>query len=142
MTYFGDKVLGNFKLPKAKQIARKIAKPREKRDRRPGNSEEHLAALRKCPCIVTLKMPAGEVHHLKQGTGERGAGMRSSDKWGVPLSRTPHETLERAGSRRELAVLESMGVTDPIGMANALWHASPNIAAMTKIILAHRCRHE
>jgi len=138
MTYLGDKRLANFKPSKAQRIARKVAKPREKRAVRPGNSDEHLAALRKCPCAATLRMPAGEVHHLKQGTGERGAGQRSSDRWGIPLSREPHEIVERAGSRREHATLESLGVHDPIGLAHALWHASPNVPAMTRIILAHR----
>lgn len=138
MTYFGEKILGNFKPAKAQRIAIKAAKPREKRAARPGNSDEHLAALRKCPCAATLKMPAGEVHHLKQGTGERGAGMRSSDRWGIPLSRVPHEIVERAGSRREAATLASLGVPDAINLANALWQASPNVAVMTKIIIAHR----
>ena len=137
MTYLGDKIIGNFKPAKSERIARKLAKPREKRAARPGNSEAHLSALRRCPCVATLKMPAGEVHHLKQGTGERGAGLRASDRWGVPLSRVPHEIVERAGSRRETATLASLGVRDPIGLASALWQASPNVAAMTKIILAH-----
>lgn len=137
MTYLGEKILANFKPQKSARIARKVAKPRQKRAARPGNSDKHLAALRKCPCAATLRMPAGEVHHLKHGTGERGAGQRSSDRWGLPLSREPHEIVERAGSRREHATLASLGVPDPIGLADALWKASPNVPAMTKIILAH-----
>lgn len=133
-----DRVLGNFKPPKSTRIRARMRAPAEKRAARPGNSEAHLEALRKCPCIVTLKTPAGEVHHLKQGTGERGAGMRSSDRWGVPLSRTPHEQVERVGSRNEEKWFREHGIESVIDLAAALWAASPDVAKMTKIILAHR----
>lgn len=140
MTYLGDKVLGNFKPTRTTRQKVKASKASTKRAERPGNSEEHLAALRKCPCIVTLRVPAGEVHHLKM-TGERGAGMRSSDKWGVPLSHTPHMELEREGSRNERRWFEKHGIDAPLDLAAALWNASPDVAAMTKIIIAHRGKH-
>lgn len=135
-----EKVFGNFKPSRTEREKAKRARPAEKRRERPGNCDEHLAAIRKCPCIATLKVPAGEAHHLKSGTGERGAGMRSSDRWAVPVTRDPHERIERAGSRNEGAVLKEWGITDPLGLANALWEASPDVAKMTKIILAHRGR--
>lgn len=137
MTYFGEKVVGNFRPTKAKRIRDRLAKPAKKRAARPGNSEEHLVALRKCPCVVTLRVPAGEAHHLKM-TGERGAGMRSSDKWAVPLSHVPHMELEREGSRNERRWFEKHGIDAPLDLAAALWSASPDVAAMTRIILAHR----
>ena len=140
MSYLGDKVLGNFKPSRTARQKAKASKSSEKRADRPGNSEEHLAALRKCPCVVTLRVPAGEVHHLKQ-TGERGAGMRSSDKWGVPLSHAVHMELEREGSRNERRWFEKHGIEAPLDLAAALWNASPDVAAMTKIIIAHRMDH-
>jgi len=138
VTYFGEKQLGNFKPSKTARQKAKARKSSDKRAERPGNSEEHLAALRKCPCVITLRVPAGEVHHLKQGTNERGAGMRSSDKWGLPLAHGPHMELERESSRNEARWFERHGVDAPIDLAAALWAASPDVARMTKIILAHR----
>lgn len=138
MTYLGEKVLGNFKPTKAQRIKEKTAKPARKRAARPGNSEEHLAAIRKLPCCVTLRTPAGDPHHLKNGTGERGAGMKSSDRWAVPLCRAAHEDLERVGARNEPRWFKDHGIENPLDLAAALWAASPNIEAMTKIVLAHR----
>lgn len=132
--YLGDKKLGNFRPSTTERIKAKRIDTREDRE---GNDNAHLAALRKCPCIVTLRVPAGEVHHLKAGTGERGMGMRSSDRWGVPMSRVPHEELERQGSRKETRWLAEHGIDAPLDLAAALWKASPDVAAMTKIVLAH-----
>lgn len=130
-----EPLLANFKPPKSKRIK---AKQRDTREDRDGNSNAHLAAIRKCPCCITLKVPAGEAHHLKAGTGERGAGMRSSDKWAVPLCRSAHEEVERIGSRNETKWFADHGIASPIDLAAALWAASPDVATMTKIILAHR----
>ncbi len=137
MGYLGDKLIGNFKPSRTARQKAKASRSADKRAERPGNSEEHLAALRKCPCVVTLRVPAGEVHHLKM-TGERGAGMRSSDRWGIPLSHAPHMELEREGSRNERRWFEKHGIDAPLDLAAALWNASPDVAAMTKIIMAHR----
>lgn len=130
-----EKVIGNFKPSVAKRLAEKRRNDREDRE---GNDNEHLAALRKCPCVATLRVPAGEVHHLKFGTGERGMGRRSSDRWGIPLSRIPHNEIERVGSRNEHTKMKEWGIADPLELAAALWAASPNVPMMTKIILAHK----
>ena len=146
MAWLGDKVFGNFKPPVADRLKEKN---RDKHDDREGNDSNHLAALRKCPCIVTLRVPAGEVHHLKSlGAGkERGVGRRASDKWGVPLSRNPHELLEAVGSRNEMKWFAERDVNDPHALAAALWAVRPSngsakaikaaTEAMTKIIIAH-----
>ena len=139
VAYLGDKVIGNFKQTKTARQKAKVSKPADKRADRPGNSEAHLAAIRKLPCCVTLRTPAGECHHLKQ-TGERGAGMRSSDRWAVPLSHVPHMELEREGSRNERAWFERHGIDAPLDLAAALWAASPDVARMTKIVIAHKRR--
>jgi hypothetical protein len=146
MAYLGEKVFGNFK---PKRTERLKEKNRDKHDDRDGNDSNHLAALRKCPCIVTLRVPAGEVHHLKSlGAGkERGVGRRASDRWGVPLSRSPHNAVEAVGSRNELRWFAENGVEDPHDLAAALWAVRPSngsakaikaaTEAMTKIIIAH-----
>lgn len=132
-----EKVIGNFKPSVSERLAEKARDDREDRE---GNDDAHLAALRKCPCVATLRVPAGEVHHLKFGTRERGMGRRSSDQWGIPLSRIPHDEIERVGSRNEHAKMKEWGIDDPLGLAAALFAASPNVAMMTKIILAHKKR--
>lgn len=140
-------IYGNFKTPVVDRLKEKI---RDKHDDREGNDSSHLAALRKCPCVVTLRVPAGEVHHLKSlGAGkERGIGRRASDRWGVPLSRAPHEGVEAVGSRNELRWFSEHGITDPHELAAALWAVRPSngsakaikaaTEAMTKIIIARR----
>lgn len=130
-----ERAIGIFKPSATERIKAKSREKRERREERPGNSEEHLAALRKCPCVATLKVPAGEVHHLKLGTGERGTGRRSSDKWGLPITRGPHDEIERAGARNEHAKLAEFGIKDPLDLAAALWSASPDVRRMTAIIL-------
>lgn len=137
---------GNFKPKKAERLKAKL---HDKHDDREGNDSNHLAAMRQCPCIVTLKMPAGEVHHLKSlGAGkERGVGRRASDRWGVPLSRIPHEGVERVGSRNEVSWFAANGVSEPHELAAALWAVRPSdgsakamkmaVEAMTRIIVAH-----
>lgn len=135
MAYLKERVIGNFKpTPTEKQKA-KAAKPRVKREEREGNDSAHCDYIRRLPCCVTLKVPAGTIHHLKNGTGERGAGMRSSDKWGVPLAIEPHMELERLGSRNETAWFKDRGIDAPLDLAAALWAASPDVARGTKIVL-------
>lgn len=134
MAYLKERVIGNFKpTPTEKQKA-KIAKPRVKREEREGNSEEHLAFIRKLPCCVTLKVPCGEAHHLQQ-TGERGMGQRSTDRWAVPLTHTLHMELHRLGSRKEGGWFKDRGIEAPLDLAAALWAASPDVARGTAIVL-------
>lgn len=138
MTYLRERVIGNFKPTVTDRQNAKTAKSRVKREAREGNSQDHLAFIRKLPCCVTLRTPCGEAHHLKSGTGERAAGTRSSDRWAVPLSHTPHMELERLGSRHEPRWFKEHGIDVPLDLAAALWAASPDVAKGTAIVLAHR----
>jgi hypothetical protein len=124
----------NFKKPIKDRLKKKDVAQHD----RPGNDEAYLALLRQMPCCITLRMPGGEVHHLKHGTGERGAGMRSTDRWGVPISHDPHMDCEKQGSRNEHTWFAKHGIADPLGLANALWHAPRDLPTMIKILLAHR----
>lgn len=83
-------------------------------------------------------MPAGQIHHLKQGTGERGIGVRSTDKWGVPLCMDHHEAVERAGAKREGEWFRERGIANPLDLAAALWNVSGSIPRMVEVILSHR----
>lgn len=129
------RVFGNFK-PTKTAISTRGRKPAA--EKREGMSKSHLADIRKLPCCGCLKVPAGEAHHLKQGTGERGTGMRSTDKRAVPLCRTHHEEIERVGSKNEHAQFAKWGIDDPLGLAKALWDSRGDVPRMTHILLAHR----
>lgn len=137
-------VFGNFKRPIVERLKEKA---RDDHDDREGNDSHHLAALRKCPCVVTLKMPAGEAHHLKALLAhERGIGRKATDRWALPLSRRPHDELENIGSRHELKWFVAQGIADPHALCAALWTHRPKdgsakaiqmaTIAMTKVILA------
>lgn len=123
---------GNFKKPKSPG-KRKNSKRIEKRA---GNSKPHLALIRQLPCCITLAIPCGEAHHIKSGTRERGTGLRSTDKWALPMCHALHMEVERVGTRRELKWFRDRGI-DAHALAAALWANTGNLAAMTKVLLAH-----
>jgi len=125
-----EHVLGNFRVRSPRK------KKERKADSRPGMSEHHLALIRKLPCCITGRVPAGEAHHLK-ATGERGMGLRSTDRWALPIAHDFHMEVERAGSRNELSWFRARGI-DAIDLATALWLASGDLSKMTKIVIAHR----
>lgn len=130
----GSKTAANFK------VVRTAKKPRKRpraRDRRPGMSKPHTAIIRSLPCIISGIMPAGQAHHLK-GTGERGMGLRSTDQWTLPLAHGPHMALESEGSKNELQWFADRGIPDPHAVAQMLWAASPDDAAMTRIVIENR----
>lgn len=132
-----ERVYGNFKTSKGLRVREKHSK-KSAADRREGMSAKHCVFVRKLPCCGCLRIPAGEIHHLKHLTGERGAGMRSTDRRGVPLCRRHHDEIERAGSRNEWGIFQQWGIGDPLALADALWNASGNEPLGTKIIIAHR----
>jgi hypothetical protein len=103
---------------------------------RPGMSEDHLACIRKMPCCVSLRMPGGEAHHLKSAGG-RGMGLRSEDRWALPMAHDEHMELERIGSRNEEAWFRERGV-DPLILAADLWKATGDVARMTEVLIGHR----
>lgn len=125
-------VLGNFR--KRGLRAKRVS---TWRDKRPGMSEDHCVMVRKLPCAACLRVPAGTVHHIKSGTNERGMGVRSTDKWGVPMCMHHHDEIERAGTRNEVAKFQSWGIDDVHELAVSLWQATGNLAQMTKIVIAH-----
>lgn len=132
---YREHVYGNFKPSKASQLKHKT---RDKRADRDGNSEAHLANLRKCRCCIPGCRKRGEtVHHLK-ATGQRGGGLRSPDRYGLPMCAEHHLFgVERAGSRNELDWFAKHGI-EALELASSLWHARGSLDAMQRIVLAHR----
>ena len=115
----------------ARQINRPKT-PKKVKKVRDGNDPKHLALLRQLPCCRCWSYAPNEVHHLKQ-TGARGAGMKSPDRFGVPLCRRCHQAVEDIGSKNEL---EWFDPVDPLALAAALWAAQGH-PAMYAVLEAH-----
>lgn len=130
------KTYGNFKKPLRERIAEKGNS--NWREERPGMSEDHCALIRQMPCCVCMAVPAGQIHHLKLGTGERGLSVRSSDRWGVSLCLEDHDAVERAGTRNEQRWFSDRGIADPIELAAALWSNTGDLPKMIAVLIAHR----
>jgi len=124
-------------------LAEREAAKRDRRSaqqRRPGNDEKHLDAIRKTICCGCGRAGPNDPHHLKSGAAraERSVGRRATDRWAVPLCRTCHDAVERAGGRGEVSLFRSWGVADVQELASALWSAPKDGSAMTAIVTAHR----
>lgn len=123
-------VFGNFKATKPERKTRA-------RDQRPGVSAAHCDLIRKLPCCVINchADPAGTIHHLKSGPAkaERGMGLRSTDRWGVPMCPLHHEQIEHVGSRGEVDQFAQWGL-HPFWLARVLWAASPDFEKMDQYL--------
>lgn len=106
------------------------------------SSSLHCANIRMLPCLKCGTYPCGTVHHLKEGTGERGISMRSSDRWGVPLCWQCHVAgagcIESFGSSREGEIFRSWGIADVLDVARQLWDARQSFERMFVIVQHHR----
>jgi hypothetical protein len=87
-----------------------IAEPRRYRNK------EHLRFVATKPCLVCGRKPS-DPHHLRF-TQPRALGRRVSDEFAVPLCRTHHRALHRAGN--EPRWWKQAGI-DPIKVARSLW---------------------
>jgi len=132
MTYLGEKKLANFRNREPKEH-----KNSEAYKQRPGMSDKHLALIRRLPCCVCGKSYAGEAHHLKSGIGERGMGIRTTDRWTVPMCHNDHMEVERAGSKRETEWFKKRGVF-PTLLALDLWTNTGDEARMRRVLAAHK----
>lgn len=127
----------NFKAP----IRVRLKKRPSLQERREGNDKQHRKLVALLPCCITGKLPPNDPHHLCSGPAvkERGAGMKATDRWLVPVCREIHDELGRIGTRNEISYFLSHGI-DPHELANALWNARGDLAKMTKIVRAHMGR--
>ena len=104
--------------------------PRPPKRQRPGMSPAHLAFVRSLPCCA-CGSPAVEAHHLLR-TGARGMGMRSPDRYAVPLCGAHHRALHAHGD--EGAWLTAHGV-DGIALAERLWNDTGDGAAGLRAVM-------
>ena len=130
----GDQI-GNFKPPRKDRGHRQSNAVAE----RPGMDPKHLENIRRLPCCLTLRTGGVQAHHLKStGAKERGIGIRSTDKWAIPLNADDHiNGVERVGARNELKWFEARGI-DALTLAAALWNARGDFAKMQKIVFEHK----
>ncbi len=125
-------VYGRFKPTPAQKLKSKKAK---KKDKRHGMCEQHCENIRALPCINCGESDS-EIHHLKC-TGERGAGMRSTDKWGVPLCHECHiNGVEKTGSRNEINWFKDRGIYC-LDLASALWQNRHDLELMKNVWQTH-----
>jgi hypothetical protein len=87
-----------------------VAAPRRYRNR------EHLRYVAQQPCLVCGRKPS-DPHHLRH-VQPRALGRKASDEFAVPLCRSHHRAVHRAGNER--AWWQSTGI-DPLKVARTLW---------------------
>jgi hypothetical protein len=87
-----------------------VAAPRRYRNR------EHLRYVAQQPCLVCGRKPS-DPHHLRH-VQPRALGRKASDEFAVPLCRSHHRAVHRAGDER--AWWQTAGV-DPLKAARELW---------------------
>lgn len=99
----------------------------------------YLEKIRKLRCCIPGcdARPPSQAHHLKCA-GERGVGRKSSNRWAIPLCYECHiNGVERVGSRQEAAWFRERGILC-LDLAAALFANSHSLAAMRKVLRAHR----
>jgi hypothetical protein len=87
-----------------------VAAPRRYRNR------EHLRYVAQQACLVCGRKPS-DPHHLRH-MQPRALGRRASDEFAVPLCRSHHRAVHRAGDER--AWWQAAGI-DPVKVARRLW---------------------
>ncbi len=119
---------------------------KRRRQLRDGMSAAYLAAIRQLPCCACGAPAPSDAHHLKADTGERGAAMKATDRFAVPLCRGPQGChtgaggVEAAGSRCEAAWFAERGVK-PLVLAARLWTSWTEkkcVSDLRRIVASHQ----
>lgn len=99
--------------------------------------KDHLAAIRKCPCVICGREPCGVAAHVRMtapGKPNPGVGAKPHDKYTVPLCDKHHKVQHGMGEAKFWQVI---GV-DVIELAAALFAASGDQEKMHSIVTAVR----
>lgn len=101
------------------------------------NDPEHLAFVRRLPCIICKNNIESQAAHIRYGEpdiGKRHSGMgeKPDDRWAVPLCQKDHDHQHSLNERHywELAG------KDPLAIAAALYEVSGDFEAGERIALA------
>src|SRR5262249_35762579 len=111
----GGQEVGKTDEPSADQVAidknvLTVAAPRRYRNR------DHLRFVMQQPCLLCGRKPS-DAHHIRF-MQPRALGRKTSDEFAVPLCRSHHRAVHRAGD--EKAWWKQAGI-DPIKVAGKLW---------------------
>ena len=81
-----------------------------------------------------------DCHHLQGGPARKhhGLGMKSPDRFVVPLAHWRHMELHSLGSRHELEYFMDNGGINPYHLADALYINSGELARMGRVLVAHQ----
>jgi len=96
-----------------------VAAPRRYRNR------DHLRFVMQQPCLLCGRKPS-DAHHIRF-VQPRALGRKASDEFAVPLCRSHHRAVHRAGN--EKAWWKQAGI-DPIKVARKLWKHTRNIHSL------------
>jgi hypothetical protein len=111
----------------------------ELRQREPRERDErHLRAIRACPCV--LCKGEAEAAHVRYGDPERGKrgvgiGERPSDCWVCPLCPQHHRLADDSQHSGNERLFWTRHGIDPLALAARLYAVSPDVEAMTRIIM-------
>jgi len=126
VTYLGQTPRPGSLLKEKREKRKRNKTPAEKR---PGHPK-HLEKIRQLPCCLCGSPPRNDPHHLKRDIAKRGMAMRAPDDMTVPLCRSCHDDVERAGTRNEPRWF--------LSLAAGLWASRHSLAAMQKVLETHR----
>lgn len=131
-----ERVYGAFRDPSQRYPTK--AQKDAKKALRAGMSAGHLFLIRQLWCCVGHKRPV-DAHHLQGGPcrKDRGLGLKSADKWALPLDHDLHMLLHSRGSRNEYDFFWEHRI-DPYALAAALWAATGDIGRMSRVLTAHQ----
>lgn len=131
---------GNFR-QQSRYAPSAAAKARARKAARDGNSEQHLALIRKLPCVLCGATGRSDPHHLRYGQAskERGIGQRATDKHTIPACRDCHDSVIHrvGGGKPEYDLFYGRGL-DAIGLAAALWANRDDANRQRHVWEAHR----
>jgi hypothetical protein len=106
---------------------RNKAKPNDRR--RP----EHLAFVKRLPCVVCGKAGPSEAAHLRSGS-DGGTAMKPSDRYSVSLCIECHVLQHQFGEQRFWSTVR----IDPLNVAFRLWTVSGDLRAGERIVFRAR----
>ena len=89
----------------------------------------HLRFVAKQPCLVCGRQPC-DAHHLRFAQS-RGLSLKVSDEFTVPLCRTHHRELHRAGKETDWWAKAGL---EPINLARKLWLETHALPASTDVL--------
>lgn len=132
---YKEPVYGNFKKPRSERVKDRKNKSALKRAKRPDNDLKHLKNIKRLPCIVSGVRHNMDPHHLKC-MGERGTGMKATDKWLVPLTRAEHSKVESIASKNEEQWFLDRGINCKL-FAAELWLARGSFPQIEEVWQKH-----